>query len=143
MNNSRKEAILSLKRRLEGAITLIICDLYILSPRGDGDEYKNELYEILPSTLKFLSLVCPSNKVNHEFLDMVRFELPAVNIRYFDFKTIHDRVWIINENNAFTTGTSFNSIGSKLSFISELNDEDFEAFLNHLRLGLLEVLQFN
>jgi hypothetical protein len=73
---------------------------------------------------------------------MVRFELPAVNIRYFDFKTIHDRVWIINENNAFTTGTSFNSIGSKLSFISELNDEDFKAFLNHLHLGLPEVTQF-
>jgi hypothetical protein len=51
-----------------------------------------------------------------------------VKVSRFFWDQLHDRVWIIDFKRGFTTGTSLNSIGTKVSFINEMSDNDFNDF---------------
>jgi hypothetical protein len=111
---------------------LVICDPYILSVHGDDEaSYIDVLLTILPSTLSNLVFVY-SKKININIIKAIEEKLPTINILSLPLEKLHDRVWIINSSRAFTTGTSLNSIGNKLSFINDLSDEDFNSFWDFL-----------
>jgi hypothetical protein len=47
-------------------------------------------------------------------------------------KDIHDRLWIVDNSRAIATGTSLNGLGNKVSFISEIEKQDIDQFLEYL-----------
>lgn len=135
MNYSREKALKSLKERVRDAKTLVICDPYILkASRGeDPREYVRQLREILPEGLTRLAFVNAQSEENPLFKEVI---FPVFSkdfsVRAFKCDQIHDRVWIINNSSAFVTGTSFNSIGYRLSFINNLDKDDFQGFWHFL-----------
>ena len=56
----------------------------------------------------------------------------VVSLKLFVDYSLHDRVWIVNDNHAFIVGTSFGSIGKKVAFIIDLPNDDYISFKKHL-----------
>lgn len=135
MNYSREKALGSLKDRIKDAKTLVICDPYILtiSKKEDPHEYVRELGAILPEGLNKIAFVHSQSEDNPLFNDIL-FPVfsTSFHVKAFKCDKIHDRVWIVNNKSAFATGTSFNSIGYRLSFINDLDPSDFKEFWHFL-----------
>jgi len=143
MNISRDEAVLSLSRRVIDARTLIICDPYILNCKEtETENYLTNLGTIFPPSLKSTLLIFDPNKFKAAMLSKLLEYFPDKNIKAQKCDDIHDRVWIINGNSAFTTGTSLNSIGYKLSFIQDLPVKDFNSFWDFLVDRVPEVVSY-
>lgn len=141
MNKNLEDALRSLKTRLEKARHITICDPYILHVRRDDNlrEYVDRLISVFPDSLVSLTFIHSDNNPDQQLLDEITQKLPHVNVRHFYTREIHDRVWMIDSKRAFTTGTSFNSIGTRVSFINYLNDDDFKAFQEILKqIGIPE-----
>ncbi len=135
MNRSRELALLSLKNRVKDAKTLVICDPYILTIRegDDPEDYVRQLREVLPESLSKLVLVHSQKKENPLMREVIIHTFPnSLPVHTFTCSSIHDRVWIVDNKSAFVTGTSFNSIGYRLSFIYDLNRDDFKDFWHFL-----------
>jgi len=135
MNRSRELALLSLRNRVKNAKTLVICDPYILTIRegDDPEDYVHQLREVLPESLSKLVLVHSQTKENHLMREIIIHTFPnSLPVHIFKCSAIHDRVWIVDNKSAFVTGTSFNSIGYRLSFIIDLDKDDFKDFWHFL-----------
>jgi len=131
----REIALHSLKNRVRDATSLVICDPYILTStnRQEEAEYVRELLGILPQNLANLVLVFSDTRENLGLRTILEAECPKhIKIHYLECDEIHDRVWIVNSSKAFVTGTSFNSIGYRLSFIIDLSKKDFDSFWEFL-----------
>lgn len=138
MNKSTDKALTFLNNKLQGVSQLTICDPYILTPKaksksmGGGyfyDEYFARFNAILTDRLQRLHLVYNSNYVAKELFDEIQKRLPyKLTVTHQAHDEIHDRVWVLDGIRAFVTGTSLNTIGARLSFIIELDGEDFNSF---------------
>jgi len=131
----REAAKQSLKARLRDAEKLIICDRYIFNipPETIESEYARQLVSVLPTkTLRQLDIVYGGRK-SVSIVQELKKRLPRnVTLRLFANDSVHDRVWIVNENKAFTVGTSFGGIGKRVAFMLDLSDDDLADFKKHL-----------
>ena len=127
----------TLRSKLRGAGTLIVCDPYLLTlPRGiKAKEYIHDLMSVLPlKTLRHLDIVLDKTRESPGVrLELSRQWPKSVTLQLFDDSSIHDRVWIIDEHSAFVVGTSFGGIGKKLAFLLRLPPDDLENFKKYLQ----------
>jgi hypothetical protein len=138
--DDRSNALTTIQSRISNAETLVLCDPYIFNFKLKNittSEYIRILISIMPTcTLKKLDIFHGDYPVNHasEAERELRCQLNNTNIEININinKLLHDRVWIVNSDNAFVVGTSFNSIGDKLAFMLELPDSDLKEFIKHL-----------
>ena len=136
MNITRQSALLSISNRIKDATSLIIYDPYIF-PKRTNENYLAELISVFPENLLTLLFIYQKNKFNEELRDKFQEECPDhIEAHYFESSNpryrMHDRVWIVNGNEAFTTGSSFNSIGKNVSFMNQLPSEDLQSLLKLL-----------
>lgn len=134
MNTDRPRGLASIRKRIANAKSLIINDPYILSapPKAIGTrQYVMELLDILPSSLDSLILIY-SKDINPGVWILLKERCPEkIQIQTVQDHNVHDRVWIIDFSSGFTVGTSFNSLGSKISFINPLPVADFQNCLKY------------
>jgi hypothetical protein len=128
MNRNLEAALQSLKNRLGGASNIIICDPYILSEGKHGNNYADLMLRVFPVSLESLTFIDGDKHPNEQLLLKIKQKLPQVKVCRIFCNEIHDRVWIIDSKRGFIAGTSFNSIGTKVSFINDMSDNDFNAF---------------
>jgi hypothetical protein len=132
----RASALRKLSERLQDAKTLTICDLYFLVPTRNVMDM-DELMMVLPlTTLRELEIVCSERNrlYSYQAENNLRFRLePRINIQIFRSDSIHDRIWIVDGNKAYSVGTSFNGIGGKLSLLLDVPDSDLPAINRQLQ----------
>lgn len=133
----KKSAKDTLRARLVGAGSLMICDPWILSlPKGisSSREYIAQLSSVLPTnSLRHLDIVFDKSKMTLGIAEeLVRKFSKTMTVTLHTDGSIHDRVWITDENRAYVVGTSFGGVGKKLAFILQLPPDDLEGFKKYL-----------
>ena len=128
MNRNLEAALGSLKKRLENASNIIICDPYILSEGKHGNNYADLMLRVFPASLESLTFIDSDKHPNERLLLEIKQKKPQVKVCRFFQNQIHDRFWVIDSKQAITIGTSFNSLGNKATLINDMSDNDFNAF---------------
>ena len=101
--------------------------------KSSNDNYLSELISVFPEKLSTLILFYSKDRCNQELRDkFIEKCSNCFDIYYFECKNsmrqMHDRIWIVNDETSFSTGTSFNSIGSNVSFMNALPADDLYSF---------------
>lgn len=108
---------------------ILIIDPYIFC-RKPKDEYKKMLQSILANS-QYQSLQVITDKAHYDgdFFEETQKAL-GKDIQIIFTEEFHDRFWIANECNGFTTGTSLNGVGSKYSSINIMDKEDVKEIVS-------------
>ncbi|WP_144559774.1 hypothetical protein [Bacillus thuringiensis] len=135
-DNEKAEKLHTHLNKTEDAIReLIITDPYIFAAKSayQCDKQIKIITRILrrldPKVTIFITDEEKSNKLVE---DRIKFSNKGITIiRYSD--EWHDRFWIKNRSEGFVMGTSLNGIGSKISSINELNNEDINMLIDYMK----------
>jgi hypothetical protein len=125
----------ALGKRLLNCEKLTICDPYFffIPDYLTAKEYVAQFISTIPlKMLRVLNIVY-NGKKRSEVIQEFKRQIPSfISLKLFVDYSLHDRVWIVNDNYAFIVGTSFGSIGNKVAFIVDLPSDDFSSFKKHL-----------
>ena len=90
-------------------------------------EYVAQFVSTVPlNTLRVLNIVYNGKKHPEVIQELKKQISSTVSLKLFVDNSLHDRVWIVNDNHAFIVGTSFGSIGKKVAFIVDLPNDDIQ-----------------
>jgi hypothetical protein len=130
MKGQRGVALELLRRFIESARSLIVCDAYFFA---DGTaEHVEDFMSILPlGTIQTVEIFF---REKPDWVVPVQQALAERNVSLQLYRTrdIHDRIWIADGNKAIHVGTSFNGLGRQTAFLLSLPDEDLAEFLEVL-----------
>ena len=108
---------------------LMIIDPYIFC-RNSKDDYKKMLQTILiKSNCRTLKVVTDKAHYDSVFFEEIKKTLDK-DIQLVFTEEFHDRFWIANECNGFTTGTSLNGVGKKYASINFMDKEDVKNIID-------------
>jgi hypothetical protein len=121
----------TLKEIIVGATSILVTDPFFFHVPGDTntEAYIADIFKVLPlSSLKQLTIIHSKPK-DTSAIPIFKESLPtSIKLKLLRDSSIHDRIWIVNENKAYLVGTSFGGLGRKYSFILPLPDEDLVEF---------------
>jgi hypothetical protein len=130
------KAVTHLRDCMAGATSITICDPYLLTlkKQASASDYVHSIEGVLPASLTRLELFVGKMRRNPEVAKHLNELCKTRGIRLSCYKTddIHDRVWIADNNFAYSVGTSFNGFGNKCSFILPLSHEDRRSFAEEI-----------
>ncbi|HHT7133453.1 hypothetical protein FYW06_08985 [Bacillus paranthracis] len=114
---------------------LIITDPYIFAARDSAQiEEQLDLLTNILERLKPSKIIFITNHYNaHEVVKggIVTLKNYSIEVKYST--EWHDRFWIKNRSEGIIMGTSLNGIGSKITSITKLNDEDVNLLINYMK----------
>jgi hypothetical protein len=135
-SNERKTALEQLKKLTVNAKELIIIDPYFYKggySDEENEEYISNIKDIIdPSKIERLHIIYDKRHTAALIRDEIN-NLYGNKITEASTNKIHDRIWIIDQNNASLVGTSLNGLGSKLAFILPLPYKDLESLKTELK----------
>lgn len=136
-NMTDDEKILKFSQHIEqiGGLNgdLLIIDPYIFC-KNPEDDYKKMLQTILTnSDYRTLRVVTDKTHYDSAFFEEIKKAL-GKDIQLIFTEEFHDRFWIANECNGFTSGTSLNGVGKKYSSINIMDKDDVKNIVNIVKL---------
>ena len=137
-NENRKHALKRLRDFSQGANSLIVIDPYIYSGHNaiELEEYTGEFSRaarISSPELQQLHIVFNSSHGGCSTRVQTAIRETAVDsgksFTEKDTPLIHNRIWVADHSRAVLVGASFNGLGKRLSFITELHESDLHDLL--------------
>jgi len=128
-----------LEKQISAAKKLIIVDPYFFSRGGPNrifdkeSKYTDFIINLIPksvSDLEIFHLPHPNTRIKYKFHKMIRSR--QIKVHYLETNEIHDRVFIIDDEQAVLVGTSLGGYGNKLAFVLSIPKEDLENFTKEL-----------
>jgi hypothetical protein len=134
---SAKEGLSELRKWLNGAKKIIICDPYFLQFQpskfyGSIEVYANEMEKIIPSSVSDIDIFSNSYRSLVRKSVFKRLKLGR-KVRHFSSHEIHDRFVIKDGKEGKLIGTSFGGFGRKFFAMVDLPPSDVHKVVSQLR----------
>lgn len=133
----RRSGINYLREGLGNPYQVTICDPYLLRGRRDmtAADLINGLDELIPQSTRKLEIFIKPRARDVDIAGQVNELCRRRRLKITCRRTeqFHDRVWLADDQVAWSVGASFNGLGHKPAFILRIPDEDCLAFVRVVR----------